>query len=266
VGAVAQADTLSIYQIQSNTSDGDASVYDGQIHNVTGGVVTHIWQGFNDRVYLQDPSQPTWGAIVVKDGEGGELSGAVSLGDWVSFTDILIQESRGTTFLQYRRSDSLTVAFSIDSTGNTVPDPVLLTAADLPVPLDHPASEPYESMMVTLENVVVGQKDLGKADDNYELHQGTDLAWAADYQNVDAGGPYHPSIVSGRILLSITGVVEQYSNEPTWDYYQLITRFDSDIVANGLIPTVSAWGMLAMSLLIACAGTLVLRRVRCVSA
>ena len=244
LGGVVYADELSINAIQSNTSDGDASVYDGQIHNCDGGIVTHIWHGFNDRVYLQDPAHPTWGAIVVKDAEGGELSNNVSVGDWVSFDNIYIEEYRGTTFLQYRRSFSEYVSFTVESNGNAVPDPVLLTAADLAAPVEDPpgewyvtdhSSEQYESMIATMEDVIVGAMDYGKAEDNYWLWQGTDAAWGTDYMNIDAGGPYHPYTRffsgNGRPLDSITGVVEQYTKvESGWDYYQLNTRFDGDIV------------------------------------
>ncbi|MCP4590705.1 MAG: PEP-CTERM sorting domain-containing protein [bacterium] len=229
-GGAVHADNLSIHDVQFNTSDGDASVYDGQIHNVTGGIVTHVWRGFNDRVYLRDPAHSTWGAIVVKDGEDGELANNVNIGDWVSFSNIYVDESRGTTFLQYRRDDAPDVAFNIDSVDNTVPAPTLLTAADLAIPLDHSASEPYESMIVTLEDVTIGARDLGKAEDNYELWQDTDLAWGADYMNGDAGGPYHPLSDTGRTLDSITGLVEQYTKDPSWDYYQLLTRSTADIV------------------------------------
>lgn len=234
------ADELSIYDIQFNTSDGDASVYNGQIHDCAGGVVTHIWHGFNDRVFLQDPTHPTWGAIVVKDAEGGELSYNVSVGDWVSFDDIYVEEFRGTTHLQYRRSLAPEVTFTVESTSNPVPAPMLLTAGDLAAPIEGPpgkwyvadhGSEPYESMAVTIEDLVVGELDYGKAGDNYWLWQGTEAAWGTDYMNVDAGGPYHPRIYPGAELQSITGMVEQYTNPGSgWDYYQLDTRFGSDIV------------------------------------
>ncbi|MBU0719013.1 MAG: hypothetical protein KJ749_12245 [Planctomycetes bacterium] len=251
---------LSIYDVQYTTDASGNSPYYGEIHNVLGGVVTHVWHGFNDRVYLQDPANPTWGAIVVKDGEGGELSNNVNVGDWVSFADIYIDESRGTTFLQYRRSDAPDVGFTVESTGNAVPDALVLTAADIPAPLEYAGdewyvlnhdAEPYESMMVTLEDVVVTQLGLGKADDNYELSQGSDIAWAADYMNVDAGGLYDPRIATGVELLSITGVVEQYTKTSDgWDYYQLVTRSAADIVpepgsvaflAAGIILLVRRW-------------------------
>lgn len=224
---------VSVYDIQYDTApDGDVSNYHGTIQNVTGAIVTHVWHGFNDRVYLQDPNHLEWGAIVVKDGEGGEFSNAVSPGDLVSFDNIFIQESRGTTFLQYRRSYSSDVAFTIEDSGLAVPEPVFLTAADLVTPLNHGMTEKYESMIVTLEGVTVGQMDLGKEPDNYELLQGSDIAWAADYMNVDLEGEdYDPRIHTGAELDSITGIVEQYTKpEDNWDYYQLLPRSASDIV------------------------------------
>lgn len=233
LGAVGQgrADSLTIYDVQFNTTDGDQSIYDGQIHDIAGGVVTHIWYGGKPRVYLQDPDRPDWGGIVVKDWHGGALADNVSLGDWVSFTNILVEESRGTTYLQYNDAWAPDVGFTVESSGHPQPAPRPLTAADLPVPVDHAASEPYESMVAMLTTVTVGQKDLGKAEDNYELLQGADVAWSTDYMNVDAGAPYDPHIVTGAELLSITGLVEQYTKESDgWDYYQLATRFAADIV------------------------------------
>ncbi len=244
---VGYADDLSIYDVQANTSDGDASIYDGQIHNITGGIVTHKWVGWQTRVYIRNPDFPEWGAICVKDWEDGDLFNAVELGDWISFGNILIEEHRGTTLLQFDRTASPDVTFSIDSENNPVPEETLLTAADLIIPVDHAASEPYESMVVRLENVTVGTMDLGKADDNYELIQGDDVAWGADYMNVDAGGPYHPWIYTGAQLDSITGLVEQYTRLSSgWDYYQLLTRSSADIV-----PEPGSLALLAIGLALA---------------
>ena len=241
-------DELSIYDVQFTADPSGDSPYNGETHDIVGGVVTHVWHGFNDRVYLQDPAHPTWSAIVVKDGEGGELSNNVSVGDWVSFESIFIDEFRGTTFLQYRRDLAPDVLFTVESSGNTVPDPLLLTAAHLPVPVDLAQSEPYESMAVRLENVTVGLKDLGKADDNYELIQGSDIAWATDYMNVDAGAPYDPRIVTGAELLSITGMVEQYTKlSDGWDYYQLNTRSAADIVPEPATVSLLAVGLLVVA-------------------
>jgi len=228
-GGISLAAELSIYDIQYTTDPLGASEYDGQIHDCLGGVVTHVWDGSKDRVYLHDPAHSQWGAIVVKDWEA-ELLGQVNVGDWVRFDNILIEEFRGTTFLQFSRALAPDVAVTVVSTGNTVPDPTILPVADLGVPANHAQSEPYESMVVTFEDVVVGQRDLGHAADNYELLQGGSVAWGSDYMNVDAGAPYHPLIQPGAALVSITGVVEQYTDSGSSDYYQLLTRSSADIV------------------------------------
>lgn len=240
-------DELSIYDVQYTADPTGDSPYNGQTHSVIGGIVTHIWQGFNNRVYLQDPNHPTWGAIVVKDGEDGELSNAVNIGDMIRLDNIYIDEFRGTTFLQYRRSSAPDVSFSIISTGEPVPAPLPLTAADIVNPADHTVTEPYESMVVTLEDVVVGRMDLGKADDNYELLQGSVIAWATDYMNVDAGALYDPRIESGAFLDRITGIVEQYTNaEDSWDYYQLNTRSAGDIIPEPVTAMLIAAGAALM--------------------
>ncbi len=246
----ARADTLSIYEIQSNTSDGDASTYDdGQIHDVLGGIVTHKWAGWQDRVYLQHPDYTDgWGGIVVKDWDGAVVNG-VEIGDWVSFSNVRIQEYRGTTFIQFDPADLEGDGFSVASSGNPVPGPTVVDAADLIVPVDHVASEKYESMVVTLENATVGSDGLGKADppDNYELLQGTDIAWGADYMNTDRDDLYHPWIYPGAELDSITGLVEQYTKlSDGWDYYQLLTRSTADIVPE---PTTAALFLAGVALI-----------------
>ncbi|MFH1745831.1 MAG: hypothetical protein ABIG44_02185 [Planctomycetota bacterium] len=230
-GGVVHADGLTIYDVQYTIDPSGDSDFNGQIHSVTGGIVTKIFQGSRPRVYLQNPEYATWGAIVVKDWEGGELANNVHVGDWVRLSNVLVEEYRGGTHLQYNRDWAPDVAFSIDSSDNDLPTPAALTAADLAVPVDHAASEPYESMLARLENVTVGTLGWGKAEDNYELTQGDDVAWGTDYMNIDAGGPYDPHIYFGAYLDSITGIVEQYTKpEDGWDYFQLCTRDADDIV------------------------------------
>ena len=136
LGGVVRADELSIRDVQYTTDPSGDSPYNGQIHDVIGGVVTHVWSGFNDRIYLRDPAQPTWGGIMVKDREG-VLVDNVRIGDWVSFDAIMIEEYRGTTMLQYDTSLAPDVSFTVESSGHGVPAPTLLTAADLRVPVDH---------------------------------------------------------------------------------------------------------------------------------
>jgi hypothetical protein len=177
----------------------------------------------------------------------------------VSLTNVWIEEFRGTTMLQYQAPYS--PGFTVESQGHGVPDPVALSVADVAYPLDHAVTESYESMVVTLEQVTVGQMGLGKADDNYELTQGGDIAWASDYMNVDAGGPYDPRIETGAALVRVTGLLEQYTYaNDGWDYYQVCTRSHDDILAAADIPAMPQWGLVVMALLVTSAGTIVWRR------
>ena len=237
-GSISSADDLTIYNVQYTTDPSGESPYYNQFHNVTGGVVTHIREGSWPRIYLQDPEQMDgWGAIYVLDVEH-ELGG-IQVGDWVNFTDLHVNEKRGTTYLDYEATAfNPSLGFEIVSHDNPVPEPITLTAADLPIhpaPDNHLLTEPYESMLATLEDLTVGALGFGKADDNYELWQGDEVAWGTDYFTAPSYDPfYHPAIQPGAFLESITGIVEQYTKDPDqpdgWDYYQLCTRGAYDIV------------------------------------
>jgi hypothetical protein len=257
-----RAQPLTIYQIQSETVDGDATSHAGTVVDCAGGVVVGKFRGYRPRIIIQDPAYPhEWGGIQVKDWiyESGTgewaLFDNVEIGDWVSLTNVLVEEFVGNTMLQYQVYYD--PGFVIESQGNPLPDPVLVNVADVLHPLDHDATERYEGMVVTLHDVHVGQMDLGKADDNYELVQGGHVAWGTDYMNVDAGAPYDPRIETGVNLSRITGVLEQYTSGQ-WDYYQLCTRSAADVVVLP-IPTVSSWGAAAICLLLLIGGTIALQ-------
>ena len=241
---VSYAQELTIQQIQSHTSDGDASLYDGEIRDGRGGCVTHIWTGTWGRVYLQDPANITWGAICVRDAEG-DLISTVQVGDWISFDQILIQEHRGMTFLQYNRTYAPDVIFTIESSGNYVPAPTVLTAADIPAPVEHPGdewhvedhnAEPYESMRLVVRDVTVTRMHLGKASDNYNLRTPAEEdCWATDYQNADKEpSGYHRFVTADQHFCAVVGVLEQYTKLSSgWDYYQLITMKTEDLAICG---------------------------------
>jgi hypothetical protein len=255
-------DPLSIYNVQWTEDASGQSPYHDSFQNVAGGVVTHIEDGF--RYYLQDPAYPNgWGGICVKD-FAGELGG-VEVGDLVNFTHIYVEDYRGTTFLQYDRVDNPLLDFEIQSHGNPVPAPLLLTADQLAAPVEDPLNfwmvddrrtEPYESMLVTLENLpnlTVGTNGFGKADDIYGLFQGTDTVWATDYFQAPTYDPYYDPRLEfgvGQELESITGIVEQYlkiTDTYGWDYYQVCTRSPADLV----VPEPGAISLLLTGLLLA---------------
>jgi len=167
------------------------------------------------------------------------LSG-VSVGDWLSLTNVLVEEYRGNTILQYDgRYDP---DFVVESSGNAVPAAKRVSMAEIAAPVEGPAefflvanhdAEKYESMRLTVVDGNVTEMDLGKADDNYSLHGATADVWASDYLNVDRAGDYHPDVFIGQRFASVTGILEQYTKiESTyaWDYYQLLTTSASDLI------------------------------------
>ena len=237
LSGIALGDDLTIYDVQYSVDPSGVSPHADQIHNVVGGIVTYMAAGNRDRVYLQTPGASAWGGICVKDAHH-ELLGQLQVGDLVTFSNIYIEDDVDTTentFLQFDRSVAPDVSVSIVGHDvGLVPDPLLLSAQDLLVdPVDHAVTEPYESVIVMLQDIEIGALDLGRKGDNYELKQWNvdhwDVAWGTDYINIDAEGDYHPWIHSGALFTSITGLVEQ-NTKSGWDYYQLLTRSSADLV------------------------------------
>lgn len=237
---VAPAEPLSIYDIQYTTDPGGASAQNGNLVDCLGGVVTHKSKETFPRLYLQDPAHPDgWGTIMVKDWTASLLDN-VAVGDWLSLTNVLVEEYRGNTSLNYDAANN--PAYSIVSSANPVPAPKAVGLAEIAAPVetapgywmvaDHGA-EPYEGMWLMIADVIVTAMDLGKADDNYNLHGAAGDAWATDYLNVDADYLYDPSVSVGQHFNSVTGILEQYAKSGStygWDYYQLLTTSSADLV------------------------------------
>jgi len=249
-----QASAISIYDIQYTAAPAGDSPYNASILACDGGIVTHLFPGSRPRVILYDPAHPNeWGAIQVKDATGdattSQFYSQVSIGDFVSLTGVYVEEYRGTTYLQYDPS-AYGSSFSIDSTGNPVPAPILVSLAEISAPVEGPpgewyvadhSAEKYESMYLMIQDVTVTAMDLGKALDNYNLAglAGGDViagladgnVWASDYMNValPPGDLYMPEVALGAGFGSVSGVLEQYTRTSNgWDYYQLLTTRSSD--------------------------------------
>jgi len=235
---------LTIYEIQSNTVNGDATAYQGQVVDCAGGIVVGKFAGTRPRVILQDPAYPDgWGGIQIKDWTFGGLFDQVQIGDWISINNVLVEEFVGTTFLQWQTPYS--PSFSIISRNNALPEPIDVEPSDIPAPLPHPYdewyvedhdAELYESMLLRVRCTGVTEWNLGKAVDNYNLSglDGSDC-WAADYMNRDqAPSGYHPSVHLGQYFCSMKGVFEQYTRmNDGWDYYQLVTMRTDNLVIQG---------------------------------
>lgn len=174
---------------------------------------------------------------MVKDIYSTGVFDDVNVGDWVSFTNVEVEDYKGTTFLQYKSENDAN--FTIVSSNNPLPRPLVVTVDDIAAPIkiedtndwvvpDHNA-EIYEGMLVKVVNVNVKDTGYGKAYDNYILESNLDpnsICWASDYMNEDKDGIYHPYVQAGQNFCSVAGIIEQYTGEKYgiyYDYYQLLT-------------------------------------------
>ncbi len=240
------SDAKTIYDIQHTTDPGGDSTLNGQIIDSVGGIVTHKFPGNRPKLTLYDPSYSDgWGGVQVKDwttygSYARKLFDNVNVGDWISLTNVEVEEYRGGTFLKYHEDHA--PDFNIESTGNPLPAPIVVAPADITAPLEGPVGqwhvaghvpvpEKYEAMWLEVRNVTVTGMDLGKAADNYVLSDALGDCWAADYMNTDVGTDYyHPLVEMDREFLSVTGVLEQYTKLSNgWDYYQLVTTGSDDL-------------------------------------
>jgi hypothetical protein len=233
----AKADALSIYEIQYTTDSEGASPQNGNIVDCSGGIVTHIRPGGRPRLVIQDPNYSEgWGAIQVKGWTSDAFDG-VATGDWVSLTNVMVEENAGTTFLQYQTENDPN--FTIVSRNNHLPRLLVVTIDEIAAPSenidawiipDHKA-EKYESMLIKVINVHISDTGYGKAFDNYALTSNIDpnlTCWTSDYMNndKDKGLIYHPYVEIGQNFCGVAGILEQYTGDSegiSYDYYQLLT-------------------------------------------
>lgn len=253
----AQLAPVSIYDIQYTTDPAGDSPINGNVVDCAGGIVIHKYDGFFSKLTLFDPANASgWGGIAVKDFTANKDAFTnINVGDWVSFSSVTIEESRGNTQLmftkydaQYQDPDS---GLSVVSPGNALPAPILLSPDNIAAP-DYssdpagwfvgshmPTPEMYEGMYVQIEDVTVGDMGLGKASDNYALQNALGLdCWASDYMSAPEGELYLPGVYTGRHFDSAAGIIEQYTKTSSgWDYYQMLTTGPGDLVPEPLIVT-----------------------------
>lgn len=244
----APAQPLSIHQIQYTTDPEGHSAYAGQVVDCAGGIVVAKFAGTRPRLVVQDPAYPDgWGGIQVKDWiYPYQMYNDAQVGDWITFTNLLVEEYRGTTTLQ--RQAAYNPGYQIVSHGQPLPPARLIDVGAIAAPVygihpvygegwyvaDHGA-EYLESMRVIVRGVEVTERDLGKAVDNYNLRGAGGDCWASDYMNIDAKpAVYHPFVVVGQHFCAVGGILEQYTYlQDGWDYYQLLTLATPDLAICG---------------------------------
>lgn len=241
---IVKGEDVTIPALQYTESPDGASPYNGKVVNCAGGVAVAKQPGSRPRLFVQDPNASDgWAAIQVK-GWTSDAFTDVSVGDWVRFQQVFVEEFRGTTLLQYwdQNQDGTRPILQVVSHGHSLPRPLVVDANEIQAPeyrpqedawvvADHHA-ERFESMLLQVRDVTVLGQGMGKAQDNYGLESfrkpdgtGT-LVWASDYLNPDRpkADLYLPTVQPGQRFRAVTGVLEQYTNlGDGFDYYQLLT-------------------------------------------
>lgn len=229
-----------------------------------GGIVT-FKSTLGTRVVLQDPNSDAYAAIQIRDrnsvqgDSGGYLWSRVEVGDWVSFTNVLVTQWTGNMMLHFndpeRFDNTLPLStYTIVSSDNELPSPVAVSLEQILAPtveggnytIDPSALSSYqalEGMRVAVSNVRVAELDQGRFADNYTLRAQDDpdgtgpSAYAADYNNYNLGGNnlYHPAVEVDAEFGQIAGYMERSrSSSGASDYYQLVTTTN---VSFGLPPS-----------------------------
>jgi len=190
----AQADALSIYDIQYTTDADGSSPQNGNVVDCMGGTVIHIRPSSRPRLVIQDPNYPDgWGAIQIK-GWTSDAFNNITIGDWISLTNVMVEENKGTTFLQYQSEHDPN--FTIVSRNHHPPKPLVITIGEIAAPsesidawvIPEQTAEKYESMLIKVINIHISDTGYGKAFDNYLLTSNIDpnlACWASDYMNTD---------------------------------------------------------------------------------
>ena len=217
--SAANAELLSIYKIQYTDEADGASPENGNIVDCLGGIVTHKKTGGRPRLVIQDPNYlDGWSAIQVKDLFSTGVFDNINVGDWISLTNVLVDENKGTTFLQYIEDNN--PILTIVSRNNPLPKPLMVSIEDINAPTDYVDAvlvdnynaEKYESALIQVVNVYVEGTGYGKAYDNYLLTSNANSSltcWASDYMNSDIGDGsiYHPYVGIGHSFCSVSGIL-----------------------------------------------------------
>ncbi len=212
VGLLAQT-PVSIYDIQYTEVPGPdntyPSPYDGQ-EVITTGIVTAIgFLGYNDNFFISMPEGGAWKGIYIYFAPDSTLV----VGDMVE-VEGEVSEYLGFTEISYATSVTLL------SSGNPVPDPVVVTCADL-----QPAGvgEPYESVLMELHDLTVVEEQISYG--QWYVTDGTGIAQIDDgFFYLDEVVP--PIVITVGMEWAIIRGILDYS----FDEYGLNPRTPDDLI------------------------------------
>ncbi|MGD8969123.1 MAG: hypothetical protein PVI07_16570, partial [Anaerolineae bacterium] len=191
---ISASDYTPTYEIQETSDpDGDSPLVGEQV--TTEGIVT---ARFQDGYFIEDPAGGPWSGLWIYD------THTPALGDLLRLTGT-VDEYYGLTELR-----DLT-AYQVESTGNPLPDPEVLPTGDV-------SQEPWEGVLVRVENVTVEQEQIAYGE--WIVDDGTGDVW------VDDMGSYSFVPTMGRLLDFVQGPLT-YS----FGAFKIEPRDDDDISA-----------------------------------
>lgn len=195
----------TIYDIQYTTVPGSGNNYPsllvGQVVTVKGVV---IGKGFTTGKYMISEGTGAWKSIVINDAANSPL-----LGDSLSITGT-VNEVSGCTEI------GVVTNYSVLNSGNTLPSPVSVTPGNLL----YNTGEPYESVLIKLQNVRVSVAPIGS---NFTV---TDNVSSCQISDGFYPQPHTWSgIVVNQVWSEINGIVNYASGQ-----YRTHPRNDADMV------------------------------------
>ena len=200
---VIQPGLTSIYDIQYTTEPGPDGTYPSLLVDQTistSGIVTAVgYGGYDNDFFISSPEGNPWEGIYIYFADASP-----SIGDMVEITGD-VYEYYGFTELRY-------ASVSIISSGNPVPEPLLVNTGDLVEPVN---AEAYECCLVKTENVTVTQAP--NPDNEWYVDDGTGAC------QIDDGMYIYPAVL-GEQFNFIIGTID-YS----WSQYGINPRDVNDL-------------------------------------
>ncbi|MBC8416530.1 MAG: T9SS type A sorting domain-containing protein [Candidatus Cloacimonetes bacterium] len=218
VGLLAQT-PVSIYDIQYTEVPGPdntyPSPYDGQVI-ITTGIVTAVgFSGYPDNFFISMPEGGAWKGLYIYDAEDTTLV----VGDIVEVTGE-VSEYWGFTEIAFPTSVTLL------SSGNPVPDPVVVTCANLQ---PEGVGEPYESVLIELHDLTVVEEQISYG--QWYVTDGTGISQMDD-------GFFYLDNVQPPIVITVgdTWAILRGILDYGFDEYGLNPRTPDDMIAEVSTP------------------------------
>jgi len=182
VTQTASYDTVSIHDLQyvPNPDSSDESLYRGDtvvVHCYVMHSPRELYVGSRWACYLSDGTQDPWSGFFVIQNDSAEsntLFGYVQEGDECYFTGWV--DEYLNHFTQLVVLTDPVVPVSIISSGNTLPEPKVLTFADLE---SYDVAEQWENMLVKVENATITNREYSS--NQAVMDDGTGTGYMDDY-------------------------------------------------------------------------------------